>query len=125
MHLQTFNTVRDFSNSLNASSQVDAILLDFSKAFDKVDHSILLSKMSEIGIQGPLLSWSASFLQGRTQRVLVDGSVSDPCLVQSGVPQGTVLGPLFFCSTSTTSKGTFPLALTFVCLLMTVSYTEQ
>ena len=93
---QLITTIRDFSNSLNASSQVDAILLDFSKAFDKVDHSILLSKMYEMGIQGPLLSWSASFLQGRTQRVAVDGSISDPCPVLSGVPQGTVLGPLFF-----------------------------
>ena len=93
---QLINTLRDFSNCLDKSSQVDAILLDFSKAFDKVDHSTLLLKMSDYGIQGNLLNWSASFLQGRTQRVLVDGALSDPCPVLSGVPQGTVLGPLFF-----------------------------
>ena len=93
---QLITTVRDITDSLNKSSQVDAILLDFSKAFDKVDHTVLLSKMHSVGINEPLLSWSESFLIGRTQRVLVDGSYSDPCLVQSGIPQGTVLGPLFF-----------------------------
>lgn len=52
--------------------------------------------MHNYGIRGNLLNWSASFLQDRSQRVLVDGALSDPCPVLSGVPQGTVLGPLFF-----------------------------
>ncbi len=93
---QLLNTLRDFFNCLDRSSQVDAILLDFSKAFDKVDHSTLLLKMHNYGIQGCLLDWTESFLRGRTQRVLVDGALSDPSPVLSGVPQGTVLGPLFF-----------------------------
>ena len=93
---QLINTLRDFFNCLDMSSQVDAILLDFSKAFDKVDHSKLLLKMHKYGIRDNLLDWSASFLKGRTQRVLVNGALSDPCPVLSGVPQGTVLGPLFF-----------------------------
>merc|ERR1712240_67839 len=71
-------------------------LLDFSKAFDKVDHDTLLLKMHVIGIKESLLAWSTSFLQGRTQQVVVDGSISDSPPVLSGVPQGTVLGPLFF-----------------------------
>jgi hypothetical protein len=62
----------------------------------KVDHSKLLLKMHKYGIRDNLLDWSASFLKGRTQRVLVNGALSDPCPVLSGVPQGTVLGPLFF-----------------------------
>ena len=88
--------VNDFSKTLNNSGQTDAVLLDFSKAFDKVDHKILLSKLDCMGIQGPLHNWMSSFLQGRTQYVIVDGAFSDPCKVLSGVPQGTVLGPLFF-----------------------------
>ena len=93
---QLLNTLRDFFNCLDKSSQVDAVLLDFSKAFDKVDHSTLLLKMHNYGIRGCLLDWASSFLRGRTQRVLVDGALSDPHPVLSGVPQGTVLGPLFF-----------------------------
>ena len=93
---QLITTLNDFSNCLNKSGQIDAVLLDFSKAFDKVDHNILLSKCDKIGIQGPLLSWITSFLENRQQYVMVDGSLSDPCAVLSGVPQGTVLGPLLF-----------------------------
>ena len=93
---QLLNTLRDFFHCLDKSSQVDAILLDFSKAFDKVDHSTLLRKMHGYGIRGCILDWTSSFLQGRTQHVLVDGALSDPSPVLSGVPQGTVLGPLFF-----------------------------
>ena len=71
-HLLT--TLKDFSNTLNTSDQTDAVLLDFSKAFDKVDHKILLSKIDSIGIQGPLLNWMSSFLTDRLQYVTVDGS---------------------------------------------------
>ena len=93
---QLITTLRDFANSLNSSSQVDAILLDFSKAFDKVDHRLLLSKMEKLGIKGDILAWTRSFLHMRTQQVLVDGSFSKSSPVLSGVPQGTVLGPLLF-----------------------------
>ena len=93
---QLITTLNDFSDCLNNSGQMDAVLLDFSKAFDKVDHEILLSKCDKIGIQGPLHGWITSFLDNRQQYVMVDGSLSDPCRVLSGVPQGTVLGPLLF-----------------------------
>ena len=93
---QLLTTLKDFSQTLNTSDQTDAVLLDFSKAFDKVDHKILLSKIDAIGIQGPLHNWMSSFLTDRLQYVTVDGSTSNPCKVLSGVPQGTVLGPLFF-----------------------------
>ena len=93
---QLLTTLNDFSKTLNKSEQTDAVLLDFSKAFDKVDHKILLAKLKAIGIQGPLLNWMSSFLTNRLQYVLVDGAISKPCKVLSGVPQGTVLGPLFF-----------------------------
>ena len=93
---QLITTLNDFANSLKAQKQTDAILLDFSKAFDKVDHLGLLSKLENYGIRGPLLEWTSSFLIGRKQRVVVDGQASPDSNVLSGVPQGTVLGPLFF-----------------------------
>ena len=71
-------------------------ILDFSKAFDTIPHGHLLGKMEFYGIQGPLLKWTASFLKTRSQSVLVEGKYSKPAKVLSGVPQGTVLGPLLF-----------------------------
>ena len=93
---QLLTTLRDFTDSLKKSGQIDAILLDFSKAFDKVDHRLLLSKINNLGITGPLLKWISSFLSNRLQHVIVDGCISEANDVLSGVPQGTVLGPLFF-----------------------------
>ena len=93
---QLIATLDDFSNCLNNRGQIDAILLDFSKAFDKVDHEGLLLKLEQLGICKSLLSWSRSFLSGRYQKVIVEGFESNSNPVLSGVPQGTVLGPLFF-----------------------------
>ena len=92
---QLLTTIKDFSHCLNKSGQTDAVLLDFSKAFDKVDHKLLLSKINNAGIHGPLLNWISSFLTNRLQHVIVEGCLSSPNQVLSGVPQGTVLGPLF------------------------------
>ena len=64
--------------------KVRLILLDFSKAFDKVDHNLLISKVNNAGIHGPLLSWLISFQNQRLQHVVVDGCISDPNPVLSG-----------------------------------------
>ena len=93
---QLLLTINDFAESLNNNGQTDAILLDFSKAFDKVLHQHLYHKLHHYGIQGNTLEWLKDFLTGRRQQVLVNGEQSDVTQVTSGVPQGTVLAPLLF-----------------------------
>ena len=93
---QLLEKTNDFLSSLDARERVDVAILDFSKAFDTVPHRRLLAKLKHLGIRGDIHSWITQFLQDRTQRVVVDGESSERVHVASGVPQGTVLGPLLF-----------------------------
>ena len=78
--------------------QTDVIIMDFAKAFEfeKVPHRRLLYKLDYYGIRGSTHKWITSWLSGRFQKVVLDGQASDPVLVLSGVPQGSVLEPVLF-----------------------------
>ena len=78
------------------SLEVRAVFLDISKAFDKVWHDGLIFKLKQNGISGSLLKFFGNYLHNRKQRVVLNGSFSDYSVIRSGVPQGSVLGPLVF-----------------------------
>ena len=86
----------DVLEALANNSDFDSIYLDYAKAFDKVDHKLLLRKLQLYGIHPKILNWIESFLIDRKQAVVVDGHLSFLALILSGVPQGTVLGPILF-----------------------------
>ena len=94
--LQLLKVFDDWSKFIDSDTPVDAIFLDFRKAFDCVPHKRLLMKIEKLGITGNLLKWIKDFLTNRQQRVLINGISSEWTEVSSGVPQGSVLGLLLF-----------------------------
>nr|CAD2173526.1 unnamed protein product [Meloidogyne enterolobii] len=88
--------MQDWYNSLDRKIGTDVIYFDFEKAFDKVDHQILIRKLQEIKIDSLTIRWIANFLSNRSHIVKIGDHFSEPFLPKTGVPQGTVLGPLLF-----------------------------
>ena len=81
---------------LDSDNYILAMFMDYRKAFDCVDHKILLSKLHYYGVRGVQLQWFKSYLSDRLQLVSIGNSISHPVALTHGVPQGSILGPLLF-----------------------------
>ena len=93
---QLIMLVDELAKIMQMIKQTDLILIDFSKAFDKVAHEKILPKLHQYGIRGDTLNWIKDFLDNRKQTVVINGINSDEVPVISSVLQGSVLGPIFF-----------------------------
>ena len=92
--LQLLTVMNEWTEALDDGIQIDTVYLDFRKAFDSVPHKRLIKKLEGYGIKGILLEWFKNFLNGRQQRVVINGKTSDWTNVLSGIPQGSILGPI-------------------------------
>ena len=88
--------IRYLVRNTRLGGNLDVIYCDFMKAFDKVPHKSLIYKTNKYGISGNVLGWISSFLNDKTQCVNINNETSASALVTSGIPQGSVLGPLLF-----------------------------
>ena len=88
--------VENIQTQLDDGKYSAGVFVDLKKAFDTVDHNILLKKLDYYGVRGIANEWFASYLKNRKQFVSIDDHISSTQVIQTGVPQGSVFGPLLF-----------------------------
>ena len=88
--------VKKIATSIDQSEITAGVFLDLSKAFDTLDHQILFDKLEHYGVRGLALQWIKSYFSNRTQFVQINDTRSSEEIIRCGVPQGSILGPLFF-----------------------------
>ncbi len=93
--LQLLKVLDQWTEALDSGDIIDCIYMDYAKAFDKVPHRRLVSKLSAYGISGEIINWIEAFLTNRFQQVAVNGELSELKKMTSGIPQGSVLGPFY------------------------------
>ncbi len=94
--LAILEVVDRISSALDNNQNVVAVFMDLAKAFDTINHDILIQKLSHYGIHGHVLNWFVSYLKDRVQKVKVESTYSNEEVIQCGVPQGSILGPILF-----------------------------
>ena len=94
--LQLLKILDDWTEMLEHGGQIDVIYTDFEKAFDRVPHNRLISKLHSYNITADIIKWIKAYLENRVQRVRINSSFSNWAKVISGIPQGSVVGPLLF-----------------------------